>query len=305
MPVTKASNVDFSKISFSDPRKLGQNGVQIVFVNYGGEQNPLYIQTPKVGITWDSKYFPDTNGGNGGKYGVQFSMPITSGDKAMTSFHDKMIEFDNHMIDIGYENRAVWFKNGKKLSRETVETLYSPMVKLSTDSETGEPNGKYPPSFKFKIKRKDNLHECSVYDSNKSVYNIDNEDGDNFVNLESILVKGASMNVILKCSMVWLINNKFGVTWYGEQIMVTEKVSNSLGSGCAFIDDDDDEQSDTVDNSVAPVEVVDSDNSDDDVEAVESVEAEDVSDSDEDVDEPEPAPQPATKKKVRRVNKKA
>uniref|UniRef100_A0A6C0C4K4 Uncharacterized protein n=1 Tax=viral metagenome TaxID=1070528 RepID=A0A6C0C4K4_9ZZZZ len=303
MPVTKASNVNFSKISFSDPRKLGQNGVQIVFVNYDGNQNPLYIQTPKVGITWDSKYFPDTNGGDGGKYGVQFSMPITGGDKVMTSFHDKMVEFDNHMIDIGYENRAIWFKNGKKLSRETVETLYSPMVKLSTDSETGEPNGKYPPSFKFKIKRKDGVHECSVYDSNKSVYNIDNKDDDNFVNLEDILVKGASMNVILKCSMVWLINNKFGVTWYGEQIMVTEKVSSSLGSGCAFIDDDDDEQSDTVDNSVAPAEeVVDSDDESDEVNNA-SNDSDD--DSDEGDDEPAPEPQPATKKKVRRVNKKA
>ena len=50
------------------------------------------------------------------------------------------------------------------------------------------------------------------------------------------------MNIILKCSMVWLINNKFGVTWYAEQIMVTEKVSNSLGNGCAFIDDDDEAQ---------------------------------------------------------------
>jgi len=301
MPVTKASNVNFSKISFSDPRKLGQNGVQIVFVNYDGNQNPLYIQTPKVGITWDSKYFPDTNGGDGGKYGVQFSMPITSGDKSMSTFHDKMTEFDNHMIDIGYQNRAIWFKNGKKLSRETVETLYSPMVKLSTDSETGEPNGKYPPSFKFKIKRKDGKHECSVYDSNKSVYNIDDKDGDNFVNLEDILVKGAAMTVILKCSMVWLINNKFGVTWYGEQIMVTEKVSSSLGNSCAFLDDDDDEQSDTVNTPSASVEVVDSDD-DDEVEEVVEVEAEDVSDSESD-DEPAPEPVETPKKKVRRVKK--
>ena len=302
MPVTKASNVNFSKISFSDPRKLGQNGVQIVFVNYDGNQNPLYIQTPKVGITWDSKYFPDTNGGDGGKYGVQFSMPITGGDKSMSAFHDKMVEFDNHMIDIGYENRAVWFKNGKKLSRETVETLYSPMVKLSTDSETGEPNGKYPPSFKFKIKRKDGKHECSVYDSSKSVYNIDSQEDENFVKLEDILVKGASMNVILKCSMVWLINNKFGVTWYGEQIMVTEKVSNSLGNGCAFIDDDDEEVSDTVDTNSGSVEVVDSDEDHD--QAVNPVEAEDVSDSDSGDDEPEPEPEPEpVKKKVRRVKK--
>ena len=45
-------------INLSEPRKFGDKGVQIVFVNYG-DNNSLYIQTPKANVVWDSKYFAD------------------------------------------------------------------------------------------------------------------------------------------------------------------------------------------------------------------------------------------------------
>ena len=100
------------------------------------------------------------------------------------------------------------------------------------------------------------------------------------------------MNVILKCSMVWLINNKFGVTWYAEQVKVTEKVSTSLGKACAFIDDDDDEVvNDVVDDVVNDV-VNDADNGD--------LDSDDETPTE--VQEPEPEPEPK-KKVVRRVKK--
>ena len=289
MPVVKADNVSISKISLSEPKKLsGKNGVNIIFVNYDGVQSPLYVQTPKVDITWDAKYFADNENSSTGKYNVQFSLRGVGTDEQVTSFHDKMVEFDKFMIETAYENRASWFPKLKKLTPDTIETLYTPMVKVSTDSESGEPDGKWPPSFKFKIKKKDGVHDCSVYDPQKNTYNIDEEQGDNFVNLEDILKKGSSMSVILKCSMVWLINNKFGVTWYAEQVKVTEKVSNSLGKACAFIDDDDDEVvNDVVEDAVEEVE----DNNDE-------VDSDDETPTE--VHEPEPEPK---KKVVRRVKK--
>jgi len=286
MPVVKAQNVNLSKITLSDPRKFGQNGVQIVFVNYDG-QNPLYIQSPKVDILWDAKYFPDNE--TGGKYNVQFSLPNVDSDTG--SFLNKMNELDEHIIDVAYENRATWFKNGKKLSRETIETLYTPLIKVSTDPDTGEPNGKYPPSFKFKIVKKENKHECSVYDSKRSEYNIDEPDSDNFADLEQVLTKGSTMGVILKCNGVWLINNKFGCTFRAEQVMVTTRPSTALGRGCAFIPDDDDE---VVNDVVEPVSQSDTTVVND------SGESGDDSDDDSHV---EPVPDTETKKKVRRVKK--
>ena len=283
MPVVKAQNVNLSKITLSDPRKFGQNGVQIVFVNYDG-QNPLYIQSPKVDILWDAKYFPDNE--TGGKYNVQFSLPNVDSDTG--SFLNKMNELDEHIIDVAYENRATWFKNGKKLSRETIETLYTPLIKVSTDPDTGEPNGKYPPSFKFKIVKKENKHECSVYDSKRSEYNIDEPDSDNFADLEQVLTKGSTMGVILKCNGVWLINNKFGCTFRAEQVMVTTRPSTALGRGCAFIPDDDDE---VVNDVVEPVSQSD------------TTVVNDSGDDSDDDSHVEPVPDTETKKKVRRVKK--
>jgi len=283
MPVVKAQNVNLSKITLSDPRKFGQNGVQIVFVNYDG-QNPLYIQSPKVDILWDAKYFPDNE--TGGKYNVQFSLPNVDSDTG--SFLNKMNELDEHIIDVAYENRATWFKNGKKLSRETIETLYTPLIKVSTDPDTGEPNGKYPPSFKFKIVKKENKHECSVYDSKRSEYNIDEPDSDNYADLEQVLTKGSTMGVILKCNGVWLINNKFGCTFRAEQVMVTTRPSTALGRGCAFIPDDDDE---VVNDVVEPVSQSD------------TTVVNDSGDDSDDDSHVEPVPDTETKKKVRRVKK--
>ena len=67
----------------------------------------------------------------------------------------------------GSENSQSWFRKAK-LSDETLKELYTPMVKVSTDPETGEPNGKYPDSFAFKINKRDGkFKDFSIYDVNK------------------------------------------------------------------------------------------------------------------------------------------
>mgnify|MGYP000503929166 CR=1 FL=1 len=287
--VIKASSIDIKNLKFSDPRKVGNNGVHVVYVNYGGGMNSLYVQPPRVDLKWDPTYYADND--ENGKFTVEFALPNVGSDDQITPFHNKMKEFDELMVDKAFENRATWFKNGKKLSRETIETLYTPLIKVSTDPDTGEPNGKYPPSFKFKIVKKENKHECSVYDSKRSEYNIDEPDSDNFADLEQVLTKGSTMGVILKCNGVWLINNKFGCTFRAEQVMVTTRPSTALGRGCAYIPDDDDE---VVNDVVEPVSQSDTTVVND------SGESGDDSDDDSHV---EPVPDTETKKKVRRVKK--
>jgi hypothetical protein len=167
------------------------------------------------------------------------------------------------------------------------------MIKVSVDSETGEPDGKWPPAFKFKVKKQNNKFTCNVFDSSKNQLNVDDSESDDFVDLNNVLVKGASVNLILKCVSVWLINGKFGVTWQAEQIMVTERPSVSL-VGCAFKDDDDDEvPSNDVSNKVEEEEVE---------QESEKVEDSDDEEEEEEVEEeePEPEPEPKKKKVVRR-----
>ena len=288
--VIKASAIDIKNLKFSDPRKVGNNGVQVVYVNYGGGMNSLYVQPPRVDLKWDPTYYADND--ENGKFTVEFALPGVGTDDQITPFHDKMKAFDELMIDKAYDNRANWFKNGKKLTRDMIENVYTPMVKVSVDSETGEPDGKWPPAFKFKIKKQNSKFTCNVFDSSKNQLNVDNTEAEDFVDLKTVLVKGATVNLILKCVSVWLINGKFGVTWQAEQIMVTQKPSVSL-NGCAFLKDDDDE---VPSNDVADQVVDDSD----DEEQVDDNDNDNDNDDDDDDEEPEPEPEPKKKKVVRR-----
>ena len=288
MPVNKPANIDLSKVTLSEPKKFGNQGAAMSYLNYDGVMNPLYVQTPKVNLTFDAKYYADND--TSGKYGVVFS--LVDDDSDMKSFIDKMNELDQHIIDVAFEQRAVWFKNGKKLTRETIESeqMHTPLIKVYTDPESGEATGKFPPTFKFKVVKKDGKHDCSVYDTSKTEFNINDNTTDNFIELEQVLTKGSSMNVILKCNGVWVINGKFGCTFRAEQVMVTTRQSTTL-TGFGFLQDDDDATSDTN-----PVDVV--------PEAPTNTVVDD-SDNDESGEEYsqafEPVPEP--KKKVRRVKK--
>lgn len=268
--VNKASEVKVSNLTFSEPKKLPNGGYQIYLNNGYG---PLYVQSPNANVLWDTKYYADNE--TGGKYTVQFSLTNMENDKSMKDFHDMLLSIDQHVIDAAYENRKDWFgAKFNKHSKETIESLYTNMVKVHVDKETGEPSGRFPPSFQFKIAKRDGVHQCKVYDNNRRLFNIDDENGNDFKSLsEDILVKNASMGVVLRCNGIWVINGKFGCTWRAEQLKV-EVPEKALGDGYAFRDDDDDNMDVVEDDSkeevaeVTPVEDSDSDSDSSDEEEV-------------------------------------
>ena len=277
--IMKASEVNVNNLNFSEPKKL-QNGGNKVYVNSNG--GSLYVQTPKVNVLWDTKFYAGDNEGSG-NYPVVFSLSNMETNASMKAFHDMLASLDEHIVKLAFDNRKAWF--GAKLAKanvETIQQLYNPMVKIHIDKETGEPSGKFPPSFGLKINMWDGKHQCKVYNENKELFNIDDKEGDNYKSLnEDILVKGAGINVLLKCHGIWIISGKFGCTWRAEQVKVkvVEKVS-----GYAFRDDDEDNM-DVVEDKSEKVEepmIIDSD-----------------SDSDSDSDE-EPVKKPVKKHAVKK-----
>ena len=110
------------------------------------------------------------------------------------------------------------------------------MVKVSVDPETQEPNGKWAPSFGFKIVKRDGKVQCDCYDSDKNELVTSGEDA---VDLETMFKKGTKLKMIIKCNGLWISNVGWGCTWRAEQI----KIDVPAGfSGYAF-DDSDDEDS--------------------------------------------------------------
>ena len=287
----KATEINVANLKFSPPKKL-PNGGNKVYVNTDSG-NTLYVQTPKVNVLWDTKFYSGDNE-DSGNYPIEFSLSNLEGNPSMKGFHDMLVSFDEHLINLAYENRKDWFgAKYAKHTRETIESLYTSMVKVSIDRDTGEPNGKFPPRFGFKINMWEGKHQCKVYNDSKQLFEIDDKSSSDYKSLkDDVLLKGSTINVLLKCHGVWIINGKFGCTWRAEQVKV--KVQPKAISGYAFRDDD--EEDDVVQNDV---EITDKQ----EPVMIES-DSDDIEDSDDDDEEEEEVKQPPKKVVKKRGVKK-
>jgi len=289
------SKIDFSKITISAPKTM-DNGGKMLYLNYGGGINSLYVTTPEVEIPFDPSYFADND--NSGKYSVKFSMKDLDGNKGMKDFHTWATKMDEMLLTQASKNSQAWFRKAK-LSDETLKELYTPMVRVSIDSETGEPNGKYADSFSFKIiKRDGKFKDFSIYDVNKNVFDVDGVT-DNPVDITKVVVKGALIKVVLKCNGIWIANGKFGCTWKAEQMRV--KVPEGGLKDFAIMSDDEDDDEVGVESRTATTLIEDS-SDEDEVNAVEKVDEDTEEKVEDDVGE-EPEPEKKKVKKVRKVKK--
>ena len=235
----KASEVDTSALKFSKVNTL-QSGAKTIYLNHKGDFAPLFVQTPEVKVPFDSgTYYPDND--TSGKFSVKVSMDNIETDEPMKQFHDMLNNMDQQLIKTGIENSAEWFKSQQWFKKkgeasEKIADNYTRMVKVSTDPETGEPNGKWAPSFAFKIVKRDGKVLCDCYDNNKEELVTS---GENAVDLEKMFKKGTKLKMIVKCNGIWISNVGWGCTWRAEQIKIDVPVGFS---GYAF-DDSDDEDS--------------------------------------------------------------
>jgi hypothetical protein len=223
--------VDLTKLTFSDVRSL-PSGAKMVFININ--ENSLYIQTPEVETPFDSMFYPDGSDETG-KITVNVSLKGFDEVKNIEDFHKLMTDFDVMVKDKCIENSVLWHKK-PKMSMETVESLYTNMVKVSTDPETGEPNGKYPPQFRYKINKKNGKWECRFYDEMRKP--IENP------NVEDLIKKGSKVKALLKCTGIWIAGGKFGCSWKAEQIIIN--APKTLDDYAFRSDDEDDDQEESV-----------------------------------------------------------
>jgi len=232
----KPKNMDLKSLSFTSMKTM-PSGARVGYANYDG--NMLYIQSPELGISYDTgTYYPDND--NSGKYSVKTSMDNIKSNSNMRDFHDKLTAMDEEIINKGVECASEWFESLKWFKKkgsveEKVRDNYTPMVKVSVDSETGEPNGKYPPGFAFKIVKRDGVISCDCYDKDRKELPTE---GDDAIDLEKMFTKGTRVQSILKCNGLWASTAGWGCTWRAEQV----KINSPMGfSGYAFDDSDDED----------------------------------------------------------------
>lgn len=290
----KPSEVNVSKVSFSDFKKLGDHA-NIVYVNY--DKNQFYVKTPELVLPFDSgTMFADQKNDKNGKYSIRVSLENykTEGHPD-NDFYKVLTELDEMILKEGQKNAFSWFKK-KTISDELIKEIYNPLVKFSTDRETGEVTDKYPPTFTFKIMQRDEKILCKCYDGNSKSkndeLNVNNKEEEDYKTLESLLKKKSKVKMLLRCNGVWVVGGKFGCTWRADQIMITPAPGFD---DCAFLEDSEDEPDEVV---TKLDHFVDSDSEDE----TPPEKKEEVVDPESSEEEPE---QPKPKKKVRKAKKAA
>ena len=227
------NELNVNEIKFSEIKAL-DSGAKIMYMNYGENNSTMYIQVPEMELLWDPIYFAEAD--DSGKYTCKLSFKGHSSNDQVDGFLNKMKELDKYLMDCAVDNSKKWF-GGKSLNKETIENLYNPGVKYAYDSNTGEINNNFAPTFSFKIVKRNGTHQCKLFDSNKDKINIDQIDEDNYTEVTSLLNKSSRLQVLLRCNGLWFAGGKFGSTWKAEQIKVNHIESMN---DYAFRDDDED-----------------------------------------------------------------
>jgi len=294
-------NVDVSKLRYSELRSLS-SGAKTVYVNYGVEK--LTIQTPVlsvpygIGEPYEVKEALKTGAAvpeKEKKYDLTVSFRGIDENPKVKSFHDKMKEIENKVIDDAFTNRLAWFKDDFDGNKSFVSKLFTPIVKIDKDPNTGKPVGKYPPTFKAKL----------PYDNKSNTFMFDSFDMENNeLDFNSIInnLKGAKAQLIIQLTGIWFAGGKYGCSWKVVsakfQLQQSSKFSFVQDSDAEVDNDDEEEEEDIVDSDVMKNLTV-TDNT-----VVEDEEEEDEEEEEEEEEEPEPEPEPVVVKATKKVVKK-
>jgi len=224
-----SKDFDASKVNFTYAKVMG-SGAKLFFLDYGGK--PLFIQSPEMSLTFDPQVFED---GPDAKYNIKSSLTLSNAQ--CKEFYEKMQSFDDRLKALGKENSQEWFKK-KNVSDDVIDSMFSSTVREHIDQESGEPSGRYPPTFGFKVKKRDNKIMCRCFDEDRKEIDLNDKDAENHMPIDKVLKKNTSVKGLFKCDFVWHSPGKFGCSWSAQQLKV--KIPKGFDE-FAFVEDDEEE----------------------------------------------------------------
>ena len=212
MSVVQSPEFDVKNITITAPKAL-QSGAKSSWLNYNG--GTLTMQTAEdmstpFGLNCADKFGPP-------EYSVDLSFRGADQRPDIKLLQDKLQGFDEFMIDQGVKNSKLWFK--ADLSRDVIKAFYTPMVKYSKDKDGNVLQ--YPPTIKLKMRRTNDQFITKFYDKTGTPHKD--------TPVEDLIVKGATLTVIMECRSVWFSGSKYGVTWQAKQIAIDNKMGNKIG----------------------------------------------------------------------------
>jgi hypothetical protein len=244
--IVKPSTLDKSLVNFGEPQSNSHGGKSLK-IGYS-QEGKFLIQAPPMYIPWDltkeelksdsSNKDPKTASNGGVKYSMQLSFRGIDGNdanaKRLKAFHSMICELDNLLVETASLNSLTWLKM-KSAPKPVVEALINSTIKVSKDTVSQEPDGKYPDSIKVRIPyySKDDKLGCAFFD----------KEGKQLTDMSVLnrLRRGTQVTCILECGGVYFSNGKFGMTWSLYQCAIKSESSNKIPKGVCLITDSDDE----------------------------------------------------------------
>jgi len=208
MSVLLPKQIDVNKLKYSEVKTM-KSGSKQIYVNYGSEK--LTIQTPSLYLPYgiSPPYSEKDNNEPSEKFIPGSSLDVSfrgiDENPKIKTFCDKLKEIEQKIIDDAFENRQAWFKDDFDGNKLFVKKLFSPIVKVDKDKNTGKELGKYPPTFKAKI--------AVDYNKNPQIECVDMDNNElDFLEIFKNL-KGARSILIVQLTGIWLAGGKYGCSW--------------------------------------------------------------------------------------------
>lgn len=198
--VIKASELNVSELTFSDV-KIDKYNKKMVFVNRPGGKKVL-IQTPKMFNVFGAKrWHSEGTDVKDDSFAVEMSFSGRESNPELEKFHKVLSDLDKLVVEEAFKNRSTWVGNPKISKASIEESMYLPVLKVSTDKKTGEPL-EYPDRFKIKfdkdresgkfVSSKKNNNEIMIFDDNKEKITV------NADNIESVIGKGSYLTSVVE-----------------------------------------------------------------------------------------------------------
>jgi hypothetical protein len=276
-------------IKYSKPKADSRGGKSIGILN-AAANTATYISTPLM-LTWGvNEYVDDKSGRVSYDMALQFPSDEYAKEET-TNFLNNMKELEDRFKADAIKNSKEWFGKAK-MTEDTIDALWTPMLKYPKDKNTGEPDYERSPTLKIKIPYWEGEWKTELYDVNQTPIFPD-ADGSN-ITPKDLISKGSHVALVILCGGMWFAGGRFGVSWKLFQGVVKPKATMR---GMCHIQLSSEDKKKLENQNI--------DEEEEDEPDVESTNVEDSDDDEEDIAEevaavvePEPVKKKVVKKKV-------
>ena len=174
-------------------------------------------------LTWGVNSFTDEKTGKV-TYDMALQFPNEEFyDENTRRFFDNLQRFESKVKEDAITNSKEWL--GKpKMSMETVDALFTPMLRYPKDKNTLETDFSRAPTFKIKLPCWEGVWKnIDLYDMDRRIVFPDAHNAG--LSPSDFILKGSQVAVGVQCGGIWFAGGKFGVTWNLVQAIIKPKLS--------------------------------------------------------------------------------